>query len=364
MDLVITHNLLTTKGGAEKVILEIAKKFEPLAIYVLKYDPKNTYPEFSEFNVVEVGTVSKCIPFGLAGAYKYYNLKIRDDYDVVNPHWSPAHWVRNRNPRCVWYCLSPSRAVYDLYDYRMRSFSVPMKLGHYFYSKIYRRIDKRICSEMDYILAISDNVKARVSKYLGLDSEVLYPGVDYGRYVCADYKKYFFCPGRIDPTKRIEYVISAFNEFKKRNKGFELVIAGGFDPKFKGYYDYLKSIFDGKILVNLDSGKMAELYSNCYSVLFAGINEDFGLTPLEAMASFKPIISVNEGGPKETIVDGKTGYLVNNPLEMAGRMDFLSKHPDVVEKMGKAGRARVIKMFSWKQYLDRFRDVCREVSLR
>ncbi len=364
MDIVITHNLLCARGGAEKVILEIAKRFDPAAIYVLRYDRDGTYPEFSEFNVVETGAPRGSALLGPAAAYKFYRMKIHEDYDIVNTHWPPSHWVRNKNPRCVWYCHSPSRAVYDLYDYRMSEFGPSMKLGHYFYSKAYRVVDRKVCSRLEHIFANSRNVQERVSKYLGQESEVLYPGVDYDEYVCADYKKYFFCPGRIDPTKRIEYVISAFFEFQKSHPDFELVIAGSLEPKFRDYYNYLKSIFDGKILLNVDPGKMLELYSNCCCVLFAGMNEDFGITPLEGMASSKPVISVNEGGPRETIIDGETGFLVDSESLMARRMGELADDFGLAERMGKEGRRRVVKRFGWDVFLRRFGEVCRDVAGR
>ena len=364
MDIVITHNLLCARGGAEKVILEIAKKFEPVAIYVLRYDKEGTYPEFSEFNVVEMGAPRGSLLVGPVGASKFYGMKIREDYDVVNAHWPPSHWVRNRNPGCVWYCHSPSRAVYDLYDYRMGGFSLPVKLGHYFYSKAYRAVDRRVCSGLEHIFANSRNVQGRISKYLGQESEVLYPGVDYDEYECRDYDKYFFLPGRIDPTKRIEYVISAFNEFRKTHGDFRLVIAGSLDEKFRWYYEKIKSIFDGEILLNVDSYKMLELYSNCYCVLFSGMDEDFGITPLEGMACSKPVISVNEGGPRETVVDGKTGFLVGDAASMARRMGELADDFGLAERMGRAGRLRVRAMFSWDVFLRRFGAVCRDVADR
>lgn len=362
MDLVITHNLLVSKGGAEKVILEIAKRFEPMSIYVLKYDKEGTYAEFKDFNVVELGDVGGASLFGPAAAGRFYSLKIKDDYDVLNAHWPPSHWAARRNKRCVWYCHSPSRAVYDLYDYRKKSYPLPLKAGHYLFSKAYRLIDREVCPKIDYVFANSRNVQERISRYLKLDSEVLYPGVDCDRYVCKDYHNYFFLPGRIDPTKRIEYAISAFNNFKKKHPDFQLVIAGSLDKRFERYYQFLKSIFDGKIILNPEPEKMHELYSNCYGVLFAGMNEDFGITPLEAMASFKPVISVNEGGPKETVVDGKTGYLVDSASSMAQKMCYLADNPDVVQRMGKAGRKRVESNFTWKAFLDRFYEVSCNVA--
>jgi len=246
----------------------------------------------------------------------------------------------------------------------MGGFSLPVKLGHYFYSKAYRAVDRRVCSGLEHIFANSRNVQGRISKYLGQESEVLYPGVDYDEYECRDYDKYFFLPGRIDPTKRIEYVISAFNEFRKTHGDFRLVIAGSLDEKFRWYYEKIKSIFDGEILLNVDSYKMLELYSNCYCVLFSGMDEDFGITPLEGMACSKPVISVNEGGPRETVVDGKTGFLVGDAASMARRMGELADDFGLAERMGRAGRLRVRAMFSWDVFLRRFGAVCRDVADR
>ncbi|MEM3192199.1 MAG: glycosyltransferase, partial [Candidatus Parvarchaeota archaeon] len=74
-------------------------------------------------------------------------------------------------------------------------------------------------------------------------------------------------------------------------------------------------------------------------------NEDFGLVPLESMASCKPVISFNEGGPKETILDGITGFLVDDVDGMAEKMKYLAGNVDETIKMGKNGRAWVEKNF-------------------
>ena len=72
------------------------------------------------------------------------------------------------------------------------------------------------------------------------------------------------------------------------------------------------------------------------------------------MASSKPVISVNEGGPTETILEGKTGFLVNSPEEMAERMAYLAEHPSDAEAIGKKGRRRVEENYSWKSFFKKF----------
>ncbi len=362
MDIVITNSILDPYGGMARVILEIARKFNPPAIYTYRY-LRVPDSEFDEFNIIELGKSGHLM--NPLSALKFYNLRIKEDYDVVNAHYSPSHWARNKNPRMAWYCHTPLRAVYDMYDYRMSQYPLLKKIAHFAYSRIYRQRNQKIVDRIEKIFANSLNVQARVKKYLGRGSEVLYPGIDTKEFYCEDYKKYFFYPSRIDSTKRFEYAIEAFESFRKsfrEAKDFELIIAGGMRERDKKYHGYLMSIFGGKILTNISNEEMKRLYANSYAVLFAMKGEDFGLIPLEAMASRKPVISVNEGGPRETILDGKTGFLVNSPREMAEKMKLLAENRNETEKIGRAGRRHVAKNFGWKVFLDKFGKGCKAVS--
>ena len=102
---------------------------------------------------------------------------------------------------------------------------------------------------------------------------------------------------------------------------------------------------------------ISKLYAKSYACLFSAVSEDFGLIPLEAMASEKPIISVNEGGPKETIINNITGFLVNSEEEMAQKMLELSNNPDLVINMGKQGRKHVTQNFSDDKFISSLKKV-------
>ena len=84
------------------------------------------------------------------------------------------------------------------------------------------------------------------------------------------------------------------------------------------------------------------------------MNEDYGLVPLEAAASERPVIAVNEGGPMSTVVDGKTGYLIESPEEMAKRMKEFADNKELAGKMGKAGRKRAVQEYSWSAFFKKF----------
>jgi glycosyltransferase involved in cell wall biosynthesis len=353
MDLIITHPNLYLKGGAELVLLKIAQKFNA-KIYTYNYRPENTWSGFKDLDVNVIKDYDMNSLFMLRTCNSFYNYKIKEDYDVINAHWAPSHWIRNRNERVLWYCHSPARAFYDLYKQRQQEYRLPVRLGHAAMAGVYRKIDYKLCNQIEHICCNSLNVQHRIRNYFNRESEVISPGVDIDDFNCAEYQKYFFYPSRITPSKRIEYAIEAFNIIKKNYPGFQLVIAGGLQEKDRAYLEKIQKICPTKILINVPEPKMKELYANCYAVLFSGIDEDFGITPLEAMASSKPVISVNEGGPKESIVDGETGYLVNSPAEMAQKMAYLAENLSEVERLGKNGRKRVSENYTWDRFLDRF----------
>jgi glycosyltransferase involved in cell wall biosynthesis len=309
--------------------------------------------------------VSNAIHYGLG----FYGTKITDDYDVINAHASPSEWIRHRNKRVLWYCHTLPRELYDLKNTRVRTRSVAEELLYGVFSKGYEIEERRIVKKIEAIAANSDTTKERLSKYLSCNATVINPGVDYDRFSNSGDGKYFFYPSRIAQQKRQEYVIEAFERFVKMtgNDKHKLVIAGSVSSRysdFSAYFEKLKAMRVKNVVFkqNPSDNELAKLYSNSTAVLFSAINEDFGIVPLEGMASSKPVISVNEGGPKETILDGKTGFLVNSPKEMAERMRFVVEHKSLADDMGKAGRSRIISDYSWKSFFKKFDPLARKVS--
>ena len=79
------------------------------------------------------------------------------------------------------------------------------------------------------------------------------------------------------------------------------------------------------------------------------------------MAAEKPCIAKNEGGPRETVIDGVDGFLVNSPEEMADRMEFFIRNPALAEQFGKKGKKKVERDFTWEHFLKRFEEKAKEV---
>src|SRR3989338_1211252 len=124
MDLILCHPSLSYKGGAERVVLEIARRFNP-TIITTEYDKDSGFPEFTDFDVRIIRPALSPPIFRMAfasdrramvsaiAADAFLFHKIRDDYDVLNPHVVPSEWIRARNPRVCWYCHSPIRTAFE-----------------------------------------------------------------------------------------------------------------------------------------------------------------------------------------------------------------------------------------------------------
>ncbi len=366
MKLILVQPYVSIRGGFERVMLKIAQHYGA-PIYTLEYNPSTTFSGFKDLDVRVIGKdvpLSGTLPYrayqGLKYGYNFYNMKIKEDYDVLNPHISPSEWIRHRNPRVLWYCHTPPREVYDLYEARMRYRSYKEKFIYSAMAKTYKLISGRITGKIECIATNSTNTQRRIAKYLSRDSTVINPGIDFEKFSSAGDERFFFYPSRILSTKRQDYVIEAFKRFARRSKSpYRLVLAGTLskDPEHAAYYEKLKKMAKNssiEIKTNVSEKDLISLYSRSSAVLFAAMNEDYGFIPLEGMASAKPVISVNEGGPQETILDGETGFLVNSPSEMAERMLYLAEHKNFAEKMGRKGRERVAANYSWEAFFKKF----------
>ncbi|MCX8198072.1 MAG: glycosyltransferase family 4 protein [Candidatus Micrarchaeota archaeon] len=379
MKIIICHASLNQKGGGERAVLEIAKRFDA-TIYTTHYNKSYTYPEFLELDVRPLPRLLLELPFSVAArldpdsrmvdvvesAFRFSFLKIKEDYDVLNPHSFPSEYVAFRNERVCWYCHSPSRGAYDLHSTFLSQRNILGKSTLKIASAVNKLLDRYSINRIGTICANSEITAKRINDYLGrYDVDVIHPAVDHSSFYCAGFSRFFFYPSRFIPEKRQEYAIEAFRLSKLR--GWSLILAGFLpdNKRCKAYFEYLKKKAKGldvKFVLHPTDQKMRELYASCYATLFCGMDEDWGLIPLESMAACKPVVSVNEGGPTISILHAKTGFLVNSPSEMAERMRFLAERPDVCEKMGKEGRKHVMRNYTWKRFLEKLEKVFRKTA--
>jgi glycosyltransferase involved in cell wall biosynthesis len=375
MKLLIMQHNLNERGGAERVILKIAQRYDA-KIYTLGYDRNATFEGFKSLDIelfARRGPLNGAMPQVIANGVHYgmnfLRLKVKEDYDVINAHMSPSEWSRNKNERVLWYVHTPPREIFDPTISMIRRRPIHERLAYNALSRFYRNIENRIVREIEGIAVNSSNTNNRLSRYLHRSGTVISPGVDCKCFRNDGDGKYFLYHSRIDRMKRQEYAISAFEQFLRmsKDKGYKLILSGTLSKRYRSseeYYSTLKAMRARNVVFRLNpsDAQVRSLYANCTALLFTPVNEDFGIVPLEAMASGKAVIAVDEGGPRETVLQGRTGFLVDSPSGMARKMLFLAGHRSIAEEMGRQGRRRVERVYSWGNFFKGFDALARRVA--
>nr|WP_245249630.1 glycosyltransferase [Methanolinea mesophila] len=184
-------------------------------------------------------------------------------------------------------------------------------------------LDRRFVNHhVKELACISHNVRNRIFKAYLRDARVLYPPVRTSLYRNREPEPFWLSVGRVDKWKRIELQIEAFRQIPER----QLRVVGQVYP---GYRDLVtNSPPNVEFLGNVKEDELRDLYSRCEGFVTTAIDEDFGYTPVEAMASGKPVVATKEGGYLETVIDGETGILVGpDPDEIEKAVRKISADP-------------------------------------
>ena len=315
----IAHDYLTQRGGAERVVLSLAKAFPEAEIHTLFYEPEQTYPEFREMRIRtsglnRIGAFRRdprlALPL-LAAA----SSRMRIDADVViasSSGWAHAFPTTGRK---IVYCHSPARWLYLSDDYLGEAGPLdPKRLALTALTPLLIRWDQRSAQTADLYLANSSVVRERVMRVYGIDALTLFPpfspdlvegsqrpmsslvgwagedGAEDGHYLVVS---------RLQPYKHVDKVVQAFEQLPDDRL---LVIGKGPER------DRLRSMAPSNVRFaeGLSDAEMRWAYAKS-EALIAASHEDFGLTPLEAGAFGKPTFALRAGGYLDTVTEGING---------------------------------------------------------
>jgi glycosyltransferase involved in cell wall biosynthesis len=305
----LVHYWLVRRRGGEQVLEALADMFPQADIFTLVLDSsslgetlrhRQIYTSFLQRIPGIRRHYQKFLPlFPLA--LESFNL---DGYDlVISSESGPAKGVITGKHTChVCYCHTPMRYLWDMYaDYRA---SAPGGgLGRAFYSIVshYMRLwDHGSAARVDYFVANSHNVASRIWKTYRRPAEVIYPPVAVDQYEIGDESDFYLVVGQLVRYKRVDLAISACNDL-----GRNLVVIG------EGEEFARLSRMAGPTVRMLGwqpDDVLKDHYSRCRALLFTG-EEDFGMTPVEAQASGRPVIAYGRGGALE----GMRGYFTGEP---------------------------------------------------
>lgn len=307
MNLAIVHDGLATfggRGGAEWVLTVLHDMFPQAPIYTTVYN-KDRMPEYFREFAIRPSFIQH-FPWGKT-KYKAYlpfmptaveQLDLRG-YDVVLScnHSVVKGVLTSPETRHLCYCYTPLRYAWDMYheyletSWRIRfaRLCIPPLLT-------YMRLWDTLSSErVDTFIAISHYVAQRIRKYYRRESVVIYPPVDTSVFSISNtLEPYFLVVSRLEPYKRIDLAVQAFNKLK-----LPLVIIGDGTERAKLQQQAKPNI---TFLGRQPDEVVREHLSKCQALIFPG-EEDFGITPVEAQASGRPVIAYRGGGALETVTE-------------------------------------------------------------
>ncbi len=310
----IVHYWLLGMRGGEKVIEELCRVLPKPDIFTLFYDPDRVSPFIRSHNVTASFLnpfrrhYRSCLPLTPI-ALEHFDLR---GYDlVVSCESGPAKGVLTASQtRHVCYCHTPMRYLWDLY---------PAYLHEWTHSALKRALiapfanylrlwDVSSAMRVDEFIANSENVQRRIWKAYRRSSEVVYPPVAVNDFYTAEPEDYYLIVSELVAYKRISDAVRCFTR-----SGRKLKIVGG-GPEYRQLrYTAGKTVeFCGRV----PDAELRELYAKCRAVILPG-EEDFGIVPVEALASGKPVIALAKGGVLETVplMNPRGGIFYSDPGE-------------------------------------------------
>jgi glycosyltransferase involved in cell wall biosynthesis len=298
MKVAIIHDWLTGMRGGERCLEVFCELFPQAHLYTLVYIPGSVSSLIEQMPIKT--SFIQDLPFSRRGYRRYlplfpmamerfrlkgYELVLSCSHCVAKGIIPPPDGLH------ISYVLTPMRYAWDMYgEYfrENRNRMIP------FFMHYLRMWDVTSSQRVDHFICVSKHVENRIKKFYRRNAEVIHPPVDTKRFrLQAEKEDYFLIVSSFAPYKRVDLAIEAFNQL-----GYPLKIIGS-GPEEKRLRSNARP--NVKFLGWLPDEAVADRYARCRALIFPG-EEDFGIVPLEAMASGKPVIAYGRGGALETII--------------------------------------------------------------
>lgn len=309
MKIALVHDFLTQLGGAERVLEEFHQIFPNAPVYTLVYDSKKLKGKYDSWDV-RTSFIDR-LPGGKK-RYKWYlplmpkaieSFDLRG-FDLILSDASAyaKGIIAPKGVKHLCYCHTPTRYLWQMQEAYLASQPYPWVVKQMARPvlRYLKSWDKRAAQRVDYFLANSIEVKNRIENYHNRSAEVVYPPVKTDFFTPSDQPKgdYFFAASRLEPYKRLDLVVDAFNDL-----GLPLVIAGSGTAADSLR---LRAAANIKFAGRVSDEEMRELYRKAKAFIFAA-HEDAGIMILESMACGTPVIAYRAGGAIEFIKEGVHG---------------------------------------------------------
>lgn len=347
-------------GGAKRAVMEFAKRLKKnhvVDLYYVDESRDNRIEDF--FNNIYFYKFDSKIWQGnnwkirlykdtieLIKLYKLHKKISQDilskkyDYIFVHPsRFTQAPFLLSiLKNKCIYYCEEPLRIVYDSFvSSNIKSISFPKNLYEMLNRRTRKWIDLKNCKNAKIVLANSNFSKDFIKKAYGIEAKVCYLGVDANFFKSQNIKKSIDVLF-VGNKKEYDLLNSSLKFFKTKPK--------------------VQAIFRDNGRLSISDRTLVEIYNKSKVLVALNKNEPFGLILLEAASCGVPVIAVDEGGYKESVIDSKTGFLTSrDPSEIYNRINKIIYHHKLWNKISKNARENILQNWTWDKSIERFLEI-------
>ena len=378
-------------GGAERLVVDAARALGARGHEVAVFAPdRSSVPQFEDARSPHfswrksggwipeswLGRLRAPMAVMRASAAGWLARGFRPDVVIADVTSHIVPWLtRSAGAPVIFYCHYP--------DVLLTREGARSRGAYRAYRKLLDRMEVRGLEAARVLLVNSAFTARRLVETfpdLRLDVSILTPGVDTSRIealtIPTEGEINVVTVSRLDPRKNLMLAMEAFASARREvtpelRSRMVLHIAGRYDQRWPECRETLTSLKEAAVRLALvdcvrfhlspDDSTVRALLTSARVVLYTPRGEHFGYGPLEAMASARPVIAVNEGGPSETVIDGITGFLcAATTPDFAAALSRCVVDPELSMRLGIEGRKRAIAHFS----LDRFGEELEKICLR
>ncbi len=332
MRIAMAHSQLATFGGGERFVLEVSRRLaarHDITLYTSAFRPETTYPGLADFPLVRLGALQWA--------------RLRLPADAIVAHTFGANLLALRNPNVAYY-VHTLRSVY------LQGGKRPDLAARRVLDRRAVQRDRRIIANSAYTAEKFQRLYQRPvtdQVYCGIDARLFELPESVG-----DHALYI---GRLAPEKGLERLLHWW-----RPIAYPLHIVGSGEPDYVAYLKQQASEHV-RFCAPVSGEEVAAAYQRCRFVVYLPFEEELGIVPLEAMGAAKPVIVSNEGGLRETVLAGKTGFLVSAEREFQEAARRLIASDEACLALGRAGRARA-QPFTWERTAAHIERICAEIA--